>query len=332
MSSTIAELAARLNLSKGAVSRILNHKGEAFSEETRRRVFALADEVGYRPHPVARALATGRTGFIGLWVADLLTSYHAHVAHQMEDHLERHGYQVFITLYGKAGWDPDNRTPAAMPVVADGIIAHEVPPFMWPRLFGNLPGRLPIVTTGAWHANEAVDYVGIDLGPASVEAVRHLVLSGRRRIAYMTDHLPIPGSDVRYESYNGVLGESGVPVEYIETGKDRRAVVRAAARAYFEANGCPEAIFCHNDDTAIAAYRAVCDVGMRVPDDVALIGCDGIEDAEYLPTPISTIVQPLGEMCETAARFLERRLNDRDAPPQRVILQPTFVPRASSPA
>ena len=85
MSTTIADLASRLNLSKGSVSRILNDKGQGFSEETRRRVFALADEIGYRPNAVARALATGRTGFIGLWVHDLRTTYHAHVAHQMED-------------------------------------------------------------------------------------------------------------------------------------------------------------------------------------------------------------------------------------------------------
>jgi LacI family transcriptional regulator len=330
MPASIAELANRLNLSKGTVSRILNHKGEAFAPETRKRVFALADEIGYRPNPVARALATGRTGCMGLWVYDLLTSHHAHVAHQMEAQLERCGYQVFITLYGKSQENPRDNTPAAFPVVADGIIAHEVSGENWPALFGHLEGRIPIVATGAWAAQETVDYVGVDLFPASRAAIQHFVTLGRKRIAYVTTFPQHRRGDGRYEAYVGVLRDSGIAPEFIETRSGDRATVRRTFRDYVAAHGCPDGIFCHNDDAAIAVYRALCDMGRSVPEEVALIGCDGIEDTEYFPVPIATIAQPLGAMCETASRFLERRLNEPDIPAQRTIFEAELLLRASS--
>ena len=327
--STISELASHLKLSKGTVSRILNDKGAAFSEETRQRVFAAAQETGYRPHPVARALATGRTGFVGLWVQDLRTSYHALVAHEMEDRLERSGYQVFITLYGKT--EPTAaRFGFPSPVIADGIIAHEIFGAGWDALSGALAGRIPIVTTGAWSPPESLDYVAVDLHPASLAAVRHLVASGRRRIAHLTYLLQYrPGGD-RYEAYKSVMEESGLPTEFIETPALDRAVVRTSVRAYFETKGCPEAIFCHNDDAAVAVCRAAYDLGIEIPGDLALVGCDGITDAEYLPRPLTTLVQPLKAVCEAATRFLESRRAEPDGPPQRITLPAELVIRESS--
>ena len=326
MSTTIAELASRLNLSKGSVSRILNDKGQGFSEETRRRVFALADEIGYRPNAVARALATGRTGFIGLWVHDLRTAYHAHVAHQMEDCLERHGYRVFISLYNKTYRNPQE-LPPFLPIAPDGIIAHEIWGEHSSVLFHQLAEKIPIITTGAWAPKETIDHVGVDLFPASISAMQHLVGSGRQRIAYLTD---VKASDARYEAYSSILRESGLPEELIESGSENRATVRQKVRSYIEEKGCPEAIFCHNDDIAIGAYRAICDLGFSLPADVALVGCDGVEDTEYLHTPLTTIVQPLPELCEIAAHFLERRLAEPDAPPQHAVLIPQLVIRESS--
>ncbi len=81
---------------------------------------------------------------------------------------------------------------------------------------------------------------------------------------------------------------------------------------------------------AIGAYRALCELGLRVPTDVALVGCDGIEDTEYLERPISTIEQPISEMCALAWDFLQRRIQEPNHPPQRVVLQPKLVIRASS--
>jgi LacI family transcriptional regulator len=106
--------------------------------------------------------------------------------------------------------------------------------------------------------------------------------------------------------------------------------VRRHLRAYAESNVLPDAIFCHNDDAAIAAYRALCDIGAQVPGDVALIGCDGIEDTEYLATPLTTIAQPYEDLTKYAWQFLKRRIDEPDASPQEVTLNAALVIRESS--
>jgi LacI family transcriptional regulator len=326
MAATINELASRLNLSKGSVSRILNHKGEGFSEETRRRVFTLAEELGYHPHPIARALATGRTGFVALWIKDIYSSYHAQVAHRMEDQLERGGFHVVIALHGRTEGAVSG---AYLPVSGgiDGIIAHE---HRWVGGSERYPSSIPIISTGVGGDPANRDYVGVALTAAATEAVRHLIAPGRTRIAYVMNDLEHRSRDPRYQAYLSVLADAGLLPETIDPPGEDRASVRAAVREYIREAGCPQALFCHNDDAAIASYRALCDLGIRVPDDVALFGCDGIEDTEYLSTPLSTIAQPLEAMCDTAWRFLERRLAEPDAPPQQIILQPTLVIRESS--
>jgi LacI family transcriptional regulator len=325
MSATLNELAARLNLSKSSVSRILNNKGNAYSAETRRRVFALAEELGYAPDPVARALATGRTGLVALWVRDLLSSYHAHVAHIMQERLAQHEYRMVVAMHGRPDFLSEGYGPAQGRV--DGIIAHED---LWIGPHMRTPSRIPVISTGVSYNAANRDFVGIELTDAAIAAVRHLLEPGRRRVAYLMHGIPWREGDLRYRAYQTVMGEAGLLTEYIDPPAEDRATVRYWVREYIQANGCPEAIFCHSDDVAVATYRGLCDLGIRVPDDVALFGCDGIEETEYMATPLSTIAQPLEVMCDTAWRFMQRRLAEPDAPPQQVILQPTLVLRESS--
>lgn len=325
---TISELAARLSLSKGTVSRILNDKGDAFSEETRNRVLSVAREIGYAPNPLARALATGKSGFIALWVQTLSTSYHAQIAHAMEESLEKDGYQIAVTPFGRLGRNRETYT--GTPAGVDGVIAHEIYGDIWPFLFRNSSQKVPVVTTGILAPKESHDHVQVTITNAVIEAITHLVETKRKRIAYASNDMALRVRDHRYIAYHTIMGGHGLTPELIDLpGSDRRSI-RAYLRNYFSEKGAPGAILCHNDDTAIVAYRALCDVGLSVPEDCALVGCDGIPDTEYLPVPITTIVQPFTEISETACQFLQRRLAEPDAPPQRVVLSATLDIRASS--
>ncbi len=327
---TISDLAARLSLSKGTVSRILNEKGASFSEETRNRVFAVAHEIGYSPNPLARALATGRSGFVALWIQTLVTSYHAQVAHAMEEALEQHGYQIAVTPFGRFDRNRDGYT--GIPAGVDGMIAHEMYGYIWPLLFRDATQQIPVVTTGILAPEESRDHVQVDLAGAAVEAVQHLVSSGRRRIAYASDDIYSRTADKRYLAYQSVLKDSGLQPELINLPGQDRASIRTFMRAYVQEKGCPTAIFCHNDDAAIATYRGLLDRNLRVPEDCALVGCDGIPDTEYLPVPITTIVQPYAAVCETACQFLKRRLAEPDAPSQQAVFPAVLEIRDSSQA
>lgn len=326
---TISELAAHLSLTKGTVSLILNNRGERFSEETRRRVLAAAKEIGYSPDPLARALATGRTGFIALWVQTLETSYYAQVANEMEKALENHEYQIAVTPFGR--FNRNLATYSGIPVGVDAMIAHEIYGDILPLLFQHNKRKVPVITTGTFAPPESRDHVQVDLTQAAEEAVRYLVSSGHRRIAYASDDVTARAKDPRFEIYHAVLAESGLPAELIGFPRySERKAMRSLMVEYIRAQGCPDAILCHNDDTAIAVYRALADEGLRLPDDCALIGCDGIPETEFLSVPITTIVQPYAAMCETACQFLERRLAVPDAPPQRATLRAMLDFRQSS--
>lgn len=327
---TINDLADRLSLSKGTVSRILNDKGNAFSEETRSRVFTVAREIGYAPNPLARALATGKSGFVALWVQTLVTSYCAQIAHEMEVALEDRGYQIAVAPFGR--FDQNRDRYVGTPIGVDGVIAHEIDTDIWPLLLRDVDYKAPIVTTGIYAPEQSRDHVQIDLGPAATDAARHLQRSGYRRVTYAADAPPLHNPDARLLACRAVFAESGIPVEIITLPGCDRPSVRAYLRGYFQEHGCPEALFCHNDDIALAAYRALIDLGLRVPDDCALVGCDGIPDTEYLDVPLTTIVQPYAELCETACRFLERRLAEPDAPPQHVTLTAKLEIRQSTQA
>lgn len=325
-SASITDLARHVALSKGSVSRILNDKGGAFSEETRRRVKAAALEIGYRPSAVAKALSHGRTGIVSLCLSGALTPFLARVSHAYGEELAAHGWDLMVNVYGRhrAGAHPE-----AITGVADGVVLHDADPLHWPvdamvaaHRHGELP---PVVTSGVFGFRREADHVVVDLEAAAVDAVRHLA-TGRRRILYLTTGQEGGGGDDgRRAGYLRVTRDAALPPEILDCDTRHRAGIRETLRAYIEARGCPDAFFCHNDDTAVAAFWALADLGRRVPDDVVLVGCDGIDDLDYLPCPIPTIVQPLRALARTAAGFLERRMENPTLPVQSAILQAAFV-------
>ena len=328
---TLKDIAKRLDVSHATVSRALNRAEDPLiSEATRMRVQQVAQEMGYRPNHAARSLATGRTGLVALWLWSeaVPNSYHANVSQLMHAEAQIRSYQLLVNLVSRATLQtpPKNQFDAWH---VDGIIAHEAGPAIQAQFRGASRPPVPVVATGAYHYLPGVDRVMIDVRDGATQAVKHLLEIGRRRIVYITDDLAHRSADPRFVAYNSLLNEAGLEMAFLDVPTSR-AGVRAAVRAYVETNGVPEALFCHNDDMAIAAYRGLCDLGIRVPDDVAIVGCDGIEDTEYLEVPLTTIAQPLPEMCEIACQFLEQRIEDPTRPLQEVSLPARLVIRSST--
>jgi len=332
MAATLNELANRLQLSKGTISRILNGKGDAFAEGTRERVLDAAREMGYRPSHIARALSTGRTGIITLWLwsEGLQSAYHARVAHAFYEEILPHHYQLLINLIGGEDITGFAADKGLSPWHVDGIIAHESGPAV-SELLGRRPGsRIPIVSTGVFNIVRDLDFVAVDFRAGMREMMAHLLAPGRRRIAYLAWDMPRRPGDGRYEVFVDSLAQAGLEPEFIDVAARSRAAARAGVKSYIAENGCPDAVFCHNDELAIGAYRGLLDLGIRVPGDIAIVGCDGIEESEYLETPLTTLVQPLEQMASLAWQYLQRRIEEPDAPLQQTWLLPHLVIRESS--
>lgn len=323
MRVTAKQIAEHLGISASTVSRVLNgREGKFISETTRQRVLEVAREMGYRPHHAARALVTGRTQTIALWMYSLQTSFHAHVAHLMQRILYRHSYHSLIVPV-----DYLDASSYSAEGHVDGIIAHECVDCV--RSFLQASGRTPLVSIGSYYVTDC-DHVGIDLFTGVVEAMQHLLDTGRRRVAYLVNVSSYHAGEPRGEAYRFVMQRAGLPLEVIASEDQSRWQTYNAVKRHLQQHGMPEAIFSHNDHMAIACYKCLRDLGLRVPDDVALVGCDGIEETEFLETPLSTIVQPLEEMCHLTWLFLQRRLQQPDLPVQRAVLRPRLALRASS--
>ncbi len=277
----------------------------------------------YRPNRAARTLATGKTGFISLWIGDLFHPYYARTMQHVSREVEGSGYEtvVFRIRHGRV-------SSTTLFTSADGLLALD-----WAGVvdayLDSEPQPPPLVSMGL-DCSRRTDYVTIDLYPGAVAAVEHLVETGRRRIVYLTHPESVLRNEPRFRAYHDVLAQAGLAPEVIKTEIDNRTKCREDVRACVTERGTPDAFFCLSDDMAMGAYRALCDLKRRVPEDVAIVGCDGIEEGEYLEKPLSTISLPIPEMCRLATEFLQRRMADPTLPQQEAVLQPTLLRRESS--
>lgn len=332
MNVRLRDIADKLGLSHTTVSRVLNNRPNTnVSTKTRERIIAAANEMGYSSNKIARALVTGSSHLIALWAYCIHKAYYISVIQSIRELVIPAGYQ---TLLVETRNDPSKKPePWNYWWPVDAVIAFDSPLCVesWVKN-GNIP-KAPLVSVGIGYST-SLDYVGFDLYSGAMEAVKHLVTKGCRRIVYISAPISLHPGEARYDAYQRVMQESGLQPEFIEvTGgytADERPAARRKIKDYIQARGRPEAIFCNNDEVAIAVYRGLRDIGLRVPDDLLLVGCDGIEDGLYLDAPLSTIVYPFEEMAQVSWDFLSRRMNDSSLPKQGKILKARFEARASS--
>jgi LacI family transcriptional regulator len=328
---SIRDVAKRANVSHATVSRVLNNVDVPIADETRQLVRHIADEMGYRPNRAARALATGRNQSIVLWTVNLQSAYYGDVIYYTHEEVIRHDYEMLIS--GAPMYDDmsvDDFKLLTWPV--DGILAVDLPRGRIPALNKSLVGDKPFINVGAYVITET-DYVQVDFEDQAADAVRHLGSVGCKRIAYL-----VPGwfdwfesiNDARLFGYRKAMAELGFQPEYIITHDEKREQVARALRAYLGQNGCADGLFCYNDDMAIAAYPVLQEKGIRIPDDIAVVGCNGIRDTSYLYPALTTIVQPLQQVCATAWTYLRRRIDNPSIPLQQVVLPARLEIRASS--
>lgn len=296
------------------------------SAKSRDRILAAAREMGYRPNPHARALRRKRTNIAALWIPDQISTHYAHVTRELNHLVKESRFELIISEVGAA-----DQSHILSHVPVDGIIAVDSLLPVEGHLKTSSAKSIPVVSMGAYGSNKT-DYVQVDLLSGTSEAMTHLIESGYRRIAHATFAIKDSPQANRRLGYLRAMRKAGLEPEFIyyPFSERQRPITRQLIQDYVREHGCPEAIFCHSDDAAIGIYRGLCDIKVRVPEQVALVGCDGIVDTEYLECPLTTLVQPVSEMCSTAWRFLLERLEKPSAPVQRAVLKSHLVIRESS--
>jgi DNA-binding LacI/PurR family transcriptional regulator len=322
---TQEQIAEKLGVSRQLVTFALAGYPQV-SKQSRQRILTAAQEMGYRPNPHARALRRGRTGIIALWIPDQISSHYAHVARELNLLVKQASHELIVSEVGGI-----HAEEVLSHVPVDGIIAVDAPEQTRAYLQSSVARSVPIISMGA-DCCEKTDFIRVDLLAGTTKVMEHLIGSRFRRITHATFMRKDTPQSSRRVGYGLAMRQAGLKPQflYYKSSEQQRSVVRQLIQEHIREKGCPDAIFCHSDDIALGIYRGLCDMKLRVPTEVALVGCDGIQDTEYLECPLTTLVQPVAAMCATAWQFLEERLSRPNIKQQQAVLKPSLQIRESS--
>jgi DNA-binding LacI/PurR family transcriptional regulator len=333
MGASLKDVAARAGVSPRTVSNVVNDF-PLVAPQTRDRVRKAIDELGYRPNAAARSLRAGRSGLIGLVIPEIASPYFGELA----DLLARGAEERSLTLLvDQTNGDPEREERLVHGMrrqVVDGLIVS--PWALSPADLHRRPDAPPLVLLGEQDADGMFDHVAIDNVAAAEEATAHLVATGRRRIAAigLQPHLDNGTARQRLTGYRRALTAAGLPVDpslEIPVTALHRAD-GAAALARLLADGRPDAVFCFTDQLALGAVRTAADRGLRVPDDLAVVGFDDIEDGRYSVPSLTTIAPDKAAVARHALDCMADRLTreGRGGPARRVTVDHRLVVRESS--
>jgi DNA-binding LacI/PurR family transcriptional regulator len=326
------DVARHANISGATVSRVLSGRADhAISPNTRARVLEAAKELGYVPNSAARALTSGKTGIVGFWVSLEYSRYRAHVMDHMRTLLRGSEFAMAVSDVDEE-YNILHTFDRALRVPVDGIIAFDNSASVgdFTREYDRLAPSIPFVSMGAYWS-ELKSYVAVDLRQGADNAMQHLLGLGRKQIAYVvpwTSDLIDAGP--RFEAYQSALLQAGLPARTVAVESVAFRHVKVAMDELVRTKSVPDALLCMNDETAIWSAQALADQGVKIGKDVAIVGFDGIEETAACPVPITTVRQPIEEMCRTAWNFLQVQMEDSSAPPQQAALVPTLVIREST--
>ncbi|MBK8046866.1 MAG: LacI family DNA-binding transcriptional regulator [Anaerolineales bacterium] len=329
MAVTIRELADAAGVSIATVSRVLNHKSHPVSEETRVRILALADELGYRPNVAARSLRTDRSSTIGIITDNIDSPHTTMMIRGIQDTVKQAGY---ICVVISADWDPEVEREAIHDLVSrsiDGIVFAET----WHRSANETLAlnNIPFVFVHRQYASESRLSVTPDEVYGAHLATQHLLNLGHRRIGYINGPEQFWASADRLRGYRETLAAQGIEYDpaLVARGDWQVASGYAGANQILQANPRLTALFAGNDLMAAGAMYALFDAGLRVPDDVAVVGYDNREIARIFRPSMTTITLPLHEMGQAAAQVLLALLGGEEPPACEIKIQGRLMVRES---
>jgi LacI family transcriptional regulator, repressor for deo operon, udp, cdd, tsx, nupC, and nupG len=329
---TIYEVAKRAGVSTATVSRALSQPA-VVSPVTRQRVLDAIERLGYAPNSAAKNLRTLRTGKLLVTVPDISNPFFALILRGIEDTAQREGYSV---LLGDTQHDEAREEGYAAMLKrkeADGLIflGHRLPKEAAALVRAMTPRCAPVVNGCEFNPRLGVPSVHIDNAKAASEAMDHLFRLGHRRIGVITGPLVSPLSRDRLRGATARAKKERAERDLIIINGDFSIESGAGAgERLLGRRDPPTAIFCFNDEMAMGVIQAARRRGVRVPDQLSVVGFDDIRFASYMDPPLTTISQPMRAIGEGTVRLLLEILHGDVATPESVTLPHTLTVRSST--
>jgi len=333
LATRLKDIADDLGVSVVTVSKVLRGKSDV-GEETRRRVLERMKALNYRPNMLARGLASGRTHTVGLVVPDLVQPFFAEFAKSLASVLRERQYALILASSEEA---PEIETQEIRTLILRGVDVLLLASCRTGLRHSTevSDGTIPCLLVDRNFRGTSLPYVGSDDVRAGELAAEHLVAIGRERIAHIGGQNTSPSID-RVRGFSNALTKCKRQLpknyllrnEHVEESGD--AIGYRAMQQLLKLRSRPDAVFCYNDLTAMGAIEAVLQSGLRVPDDIAIIGCGNFRYAGYLRVPLSSIDQCTMELGRIAGEMALELSSQSLSTPRSVVLQPSLVVRRST--
>lgn len=329
--ATLKMLADYVGFAPATVSLVMNQSvvAESIPQRTKDLIFAAADKLHYRPNFVARSLRTQRTFSIGVLVPEISEGYEMQVLSGIEDHLLNAGYLYFVASHRHKPDLIEEYPKLLMGRSVDGIIAVDTP---W-----TMKLSIPVVTVSGHNEISGVNNVVVDHELAAKLALDHLFQLGHRRLAFIKGQDFSSDTEVRWNAIERYARRAGIPVSMklvrrLKVNTPSPELGYAVTRDLIRSHETFTAMCAFNDISAIGAIYALREAGLRVPEDVSIVGFDDILCAAYQSPGLTTVRQPLREMGQTAAETILHRI---DSPESRsasvpIVVKPELIVRGTT--
>ncbi len=327
--ATIYEIAKKAGVSPSTVSRALSGNGYV-SKKMKEKIMAIAEEMNYRPNELARALVTKKSYTIGLVVADIGNPFFPALARGVEDAANVEGYNIILC-------NTDSNATKAREYVrllssrqTDGVVFCSAS-VSDSHVKTVTDSGIPVVLIYPSNSLKC-DMVACDNLSGGMMATEHLIGLGHTSIAIITAKVNrITGAD-RLKGYKKALAKHNLRLndDYILDGDYSMESGYDCTKRFLKLKYRPTAIFATNDLMAIGAINAVEDEGLKVPDDIAIVGYDDITMASFVKPKLTTVAQPKYEMGNLACKVLLDRIKKPDAQIRSTVLKPKLIVRGSS--
>ncbi len=326
---TISDIAEICNVSKATVSRVINNKSCGVGEETKRRIQKTMKELNYRPSSLARSVATSCSHMIGLIIPDVSNLFYPSLIRGVSDYLDENGYSLCLSNSDSDPKKEKNHLLSMVDLRVDGVIlCSGVSNENFLAQYRKY--NVPIVFIGRTFDIHLSDgSITGDNTKGAEMAMKHLLSSGNRRIVYLDGNAGVSGAIQRYEGYRQALMQAGIELDEslvhfgdftIEFGQTKlEELIRFGVKF--------DAVFAGSDLIGIGVVKALHAAGKKVPDEIEVIGFDGIELSEIFEPQLSTVRKPHYDMAREATRMLLSIIEGTAGEIRHISVQPTLILR-----
>jgi len=324
----IRQVAKRAGVSTATVSRTINNL--AVRPGTARRVRQAIEELKYFPNTHARSLVSGRSRIVGLIVSDITNPFFPELVKGFEDAATQKGYEVLLsnTEYDSSRMATSVRRMLERKVDAVAIMTSEMDRSFTQQLAGR---DIPMVFLDVGTVEKHVSNIKVDYASGILQAVEHLIGLGHRRVAFISGPADLKSARIRQSAFLKAMQKRGMgDPAWIETGNHRIDGGFQAMSRLLERTPLPTAVLSSNDLTALGALRAIRRKGLRVPDDISVVGFDDIALAEFTEPPLTTVRLPRTEIAGKAFEALLASLGDTKRMGAEYLISPQLVVREST--